>query len=433
MQNYQQPKSAFWSLFIPLWNLLLCLLKVFVWIFSCFKSELKERTYTKDRLNQLKALRASYDKCIVFFCSSAGEYEQAIPLIEKIKKEKPHFFIHIFLFSKSAIIFARKREHNFSFSLAPFDFSSEWKNLFTVLKPSLFYVVRHEFWPNFLVEGSSFGPIYLINASKRASKNAHHFIKKFFKKKFFLFFEKIFVVSEDDKKFFISIYHLEDKKLVVCGDTKYDRALSYAEKIQKENPQVCLIVKKFFDKKNIFIIGSAWDEDIELCLKGYSLLDEKLKNQIAIVIAPHQISEKRKNFIGLACDSHRLKCQFYTSFVPSFKQTDVLVLDTIGHLSALYSIALWAWVGGGIHHQVHNVLEPASFALSIRFGKNFYNSAEAVDLVKSSLAAPLEKSEELAEWLKNDLIARENGRQIYEHIQPHSGATIKIFSTLASL
>ena len=61
---------------------------------------------------------------------------------------------------------------------------------------------------------------------------------------------------------------------------------------------------------------------------------------------------------------------------------EVLIIDTIGILTKVYSYADIAYVGGGMGNTgLHNVLEPAVFGIPVIIGKNYSKFNEAKELV----------------------------------------------------
>ena len=81
-----------------------------------------------------------------------------------------------------------------------------------------------------------------------------------------------------------------------------------------------------------------------------------------------------------------------------FGSTQVLVLDTIGILSSVYSYAKWSYIGGGFGVGIHNTLEAATFALPIAFGPNYHKFKEARDMIALGAATKVESAKDLQEW-----------------------------------
>ena len=78
----------------------------------------------------------------------------------------------------------------------------------------------------------------------------------------------------------------------------------------------------------------------------------------------------------------------------------MLIVDKMGILAELYGSADAAYVGGALHHQVHNVLEPASYGLPLAFGPRYHNQREAQSLVEKGLAKVISDPDGLRDWLR---------------------------------
>ena len=107
---------------------------------------------------------------------------------------------------------------------------------------------------------------------------------------------------------------------------------------------------------------------------------------------------------------------------------DVLIVDTIGILTKIYSYAEIAYVGGGFGNPgIHNILEPATFGIPISVGPNFTNFAEAVALVHQEgcvcIANQNELNDAFSNLISNEDIRHEKGHICSTFVQMNKGAT----------
>jgi len=107
---------------------------------------------------------------------------------------------------------------------------------------------------------------------------------------------------------------------------------------------------------------------------------------------------------------------------------DVLIVDTIGLLTKIYSYADVAYVGGGMGNSgLHNILEPAAFGIPILIGDNFKNFPEAVSLRKLGGLFSVSNQTEFEEIFEKLIINstfREKSGQICGHsVNSEAGAT----------
>ena len=222
--------SRFVPLFlVVLWSLLA---RFFLWPLALLagfvsdraRHQMSQRGQTRDISMRLARLRQKYDDCIVFYCSSAGEYEQAKPLIDRISVNS-RVLCHVFFFSMSGADFIKSRGDDVSWSLSPVDDAREWGSLFAALRPSKTFIVRHEIWPSFLWTASQWSQIIVINAvipsmfgrQAKWKETLNLAIKTWLLR----FVDRICVVSRSDQDFFERWLRTPSDKISVTGDTKY--------------------------------------------------------------------------------------------------------------------------------------------------------------------------------------------------------------------
>ena len=107
---------------------------------------------------------------------------------------------------------------------------------------------------------------------------------------------------------------------------------------------------------------------------------------------------------------------------------DVLIVDTIGILTKIYSYAEIAYVGGGFGNPgIHNILEPATFGIPIIVGPNFTNFAEAVALFHQEgcvwVADQNELNDAFSNLISSEDIRHEKGHICSTFVQMNKGAT----------
>ena len=188
----------------------------------------------------------------IFLCSSAGEYEQAVPVLDKLAGKRKDRLV--LFFSPSGYRFAALRHEQAHCLLAPPDLLWLWWLLFVLWRPRGVVVVRHELWPAFLCAASRCSKLYLIAAS------FSHLRQRWLKSWLLGFFGKIFVVDELDRVAALHSLRVPQQRLVVAGDSKYDRA---AQRVaaQELNDTAFLLLQEH-GKRRRLLIGSAWQEEI---------------------------------------------------------------------------------------------------------------------------------------------------------------------------
>lgn len=386
------------AILVLLYSIVTTLLKPLLKIARRVKPELAAqlagRPTARDLTTKLAKPRAAKRRAVLFFCSSAGEFEQARPLIARFAAQQD-VFLHVLFFSKSGYEFALARGETVSFSLSPaVDSVWEWGSVFAAVRPDIVVVVRHELWPGFLETARHYAKVYLIDASQSLGEARSRW-KRIARGQLLQYFDAIFVVSDDDREFFATTYGIDRSRLVVSGDTKYDRVL---ERARAKTADVERLRTLLGGPRKRLVIGSAHRPDVETWLKALAIAGASV-NDWQTVIVPHHVDGSTLAFIQTRCRDQGLECA-YLSALESGSQTApaVVIVDKMGQLAEIYGTATLAFVGGALHHQVHNVLEPACHGLGLAFGPMYANSPEAVHLVQQNLAKVIDTPEAMAAW-----------------------------------
>lgn len=123
------------------------------------------------------------DKTIWFHAASLGEYEQGLPVIEKIKEKYPTHKIIISFFSPSGYE-VRKNNNVADVTIyLPLDTKSNAKQFLSLVHPDLVYFIKYEYWPNYLRELKKQNiPTYLISGVFRENQMFFKWYGRFYRK-----------------------------------------------------------------------------------------------------------------------------------------------------------------------------------------------------------------------------------------------------------
>lgn len=318
-------------------------------------------------------------------CASLGEYEQAKPVIEKIKAENPEIQILVTFFSPSGYTQAIKKpvaDYNF---YLPLDLPCHVRRFLNIVQPKAAIFVKYEFWFNYMRQLHQNNiPFYYISAIFR--ENQHFF------KPFGCWFAKqlrqathYFVQTEKSKDLLESI---GIKQVTVCGDTRFDRVSAIAAKVQPFP-----FMETFRQDKKIIVAGSTWGPDEELLAQLLQDFPE-----YKLVVAPHEITRKEevKNTFSA------YKTTLYSSMnEEQLSDSQVLIIDTIGILSRLYQYSHVSYIGGAFKTGLHNILEAAVYGKPLFFGPHYDHFNEAVRLVDLKGAFSVSSVDEMKETMTN--------------------------------
>ncbi len=340
----------------------------------------------RDILDRMSQSIKPNEKIVWVHCASLGEFEQGRPIIEQIKKVDPSIKILLTFFSPSGYEIRKNYEGADYIFYLPIDRSRTVKRFMDIVNPRAAIFIKYEFWLNYLEElGKRKIPTYVVSAIFRPKSI-------FFRpwgwawRKALKNFTTIFVQNNESKQLLEGIGHTN---VVIAGDTRFDRVAAIA-KMRRDIP----IVERFKGDSRLFVAGSTWGPDEEILIE---LINDN--PDIRFVIAPHEMDEARIEHIISSVKGGAAR---YTKSTEdsNFDNTQVLILDTIGILSAVYGYATWSYIGGGFGVGIHNTLEAATFGLPIAFGPKYKKFQEACDMIELNAATSVKNAEELKDWFE---------------------------------
>ena len=297
----------------------------------------------------------------------------------------------------------------------PLDTRQNAKQFVELVKPQAVYFVKYEYWHHYfhaLKEKNI--PLYIISAIFRDDQVFFKWYGKFFHR-ILKCVAHFFVQDESSLK---KINALGFTNATITGDTRFDR-VSEIETHPKEIP----LIERFVAGKKIIIAGSTWFED-ETIIANYKSQISNLR----FIIAPHEISENRILEIEKLFGNKTLR--FSKANEQNISEADVLIIDSIGLLSALYKYGWVTYIGGGFGKGIHNILEAAVYGKPVFFGPNFHKAAEAKALIERGGAFSISNSDELKnhleKFLKDDAAYSVSCEASRQYVFENTGATEKI-------
>jgi 3-deoxy-D-manno-octulosonic-acid transferase len=375
----------------------------------------------KTVFQSLESKISSHDKTIWFHAASLGEYEQGLPVMEKIKIEFPNHKIVVTFFSPSGFEVRKNNSIADVCVYLPLDTKSNAQKFLKLVHPDLVFFIKYEYWPNYLNELKKLNiKTYLISGIFRENQAFFQWYGGFYRNALKAF-DYFFVQNESSK---LLLQKLGYNNVKISGDTRFDRVVSILERDNSLD-----FIKLFKNNTITIVIGSSWPKDESLLVNYINQTNEKVK----FIIAPHNI--KVEQIQELRNSITKKTVLFSEKENTDLSNYDVLIVDTIGILTKIYSYAEIAYVGGGFGNPgIHNILEPATFGIPIIVGPNFTNFAEAVALVHQEgcvcVANQNELNDAFSNLISNEDIRHEKGHICSTFVQMNKGATEVIMNHL---
>jgi len=362
------------------------------------------------------------DKIIWFHAASLGEYEQGLPVMEKIRVLYPSHKIVLTFFSPSGYEIRKNTKAADIVVYLPLDTLPNAKKFMQLVHPDMAFFIKYEFWPNYLTELKKAAiPVYLISGLFRPNQAFFKWYGGFYRKAFKAF-NHFFVQYESSKQLLSTIGFTN---VTISGDTRYDRV---SEILERDNNLP--FIEEFINGKTAVVLGSSWPKDEALMFDFInSAIDTKF------IIAPHTLGEDHINEIRNKI--HKNTVLFSEKEGKNLAEYDVIIINTIGILGRIYSYADVAYVGGGFGTAgLHNILEPAAFGVPVIIGPNHQKFPEAVALVHMGGVIAVNNKHEMEEALSsliyNDDYRWEKGHIAGTFVSMNRGAVGKIINHISN-
>jgi 3-deoxy-D-manno-octulosonic-acid transferase len=398
---------------------------------SLFNKKLKLGMKGRKRLfEELIVSAANLDKkkkLVWFHSSSLGEFEQAKPIIEKLKQQVKVNILVTF-FSPSGYLNSKKYPHADLVAYMPFDLKSLSEKFMKIVNPDLAVFMRYDIWPNHIwALGKKRIPSLLVDATMRKeSPRLKSFFSRSFHKSIFTKITEILTVSEADSENFLK-FGCDKKRVFAIGDTRFDRVYQRSISAQEKN----LIKEDILKGKKVIVAGSTWDEDEEVLVPVFITLAKHDKDML-FIIAPHEPTlphlEKLENDFTGKLSTVRF------SLLNNYKGERVILIDSIGILLTLYYYAGAAFIGGSFKSNVHNVLEAAVYGVPVLFGPKINNSQEVFRLLELGGGILIKNKRDAYRQFRalftNEKLRLEKGKISKDYVQKNTGATDKILAEI---
>ena len=403
-----------------LYVIVVFLAKITLPIIALFKKKI--RLFVNGRKQTVSKIQQLYQKEVIWIhAASLGEFEQAKPIIEELKQKYTAYKILVTFFSPSGYEIQKNYKLADVICYLPLDTKANAKRFINLVNPKLSIFIKYEFWPNFLNElHNKKIPTLLISGIFRSNQIFFKFYGGFMRNALQAF-NHFFVQDENSKKLLKRINYTN---VTVAGDTRFDRV---SKILEQENSLD--FINQFVNNQFTIVAGSTWQEDEEFLV---NYINKEASNNEKFILAPHNIKNDKIAELKNSIDK---KTVLYSEREgKNLKDYKVFIIDTIGILTKIYSVADVAYVGGGLKTGLHNILEPATFGIPVVIGNKYDKFKEAKDLVHLggvfSISNQKEFSNIFIRLKEDDLYRKSTGEINKKYIQENLGATTKIMNYL---
>lgn len=353
-------------------------------------------------------------KVIWIHSVSVGEVIASIPLVLELKKRYPDYSLIMSTVTETGRTTAiNKIPFLNAVVYFPFDLHFFVKNAINKIKPVVFVMLETEIWPNFLraLKRKNI-PVILINGRISDRSYKGYLSVRFFIKEVLKNISAFGMQSADDTERIINM-GADKKRVERTGNLKFEHEV---KDVSSDTVKKLKGLLNITEDKNIIIAGSTHRGEDEEIIKAYLSVKGAIPEPPILIIAPRhldrlpEIEDILRRYNLSFIKKTMIKKEVASSKYP------VILLDTIGELSALYSIATVVFVGGSlVPVGGHNILEPALYKKPILFGPYMHNFKEIAEGFKNKKAAiEITNSDEMAKEIINILNNPDIGKKLGE-------------------
>lgn len=303
---------------------------------------------------------------------SVGEALAAKPLIAALRARFPQYRWIISTTTATGQSVARSRLTEADrVCYFPFDWKFSVRRALDAIRPRVVILMESELWLNFLSECES-RKIPVIVANGRVSDRSFARSRKFgfFVGRLYSLVTRFAMQSRLDAGRAIEL-GAPAGRVAVTGNLKFETSSV------NDSPKVVETAKALaIDSSPLIIAGSTTEGEEEIVLSAFEgMRKENGLGRVRLLIAPRH--PERFDSVARSLKSSQLLVARRSSMEGDCAAADVILLDTVGELAALYRFASAVFVGGSLVPKGgHNILEPALYAKPIVVGPHMENFRE---------------------------------------------------------
>ena len=387
----------------------------------------KARAMVRGQRDTWRILREKIDptaRYVWFHAASLGEFEQGLPLIERLRREQPSRKILLTFFSPSGYEVRKDYKGADVVCYLPFDSPTAARRFIKWARPEMAFFIKYEFWRNYIdVLSKKSIPIYSVSSIFRPGQ----IFFRWYGRKYARCLRRIthFFVQNERSVELLRTIGVQDNVTIV-GDTRFDRVIDI-----RNNARPLPLVEQFTRAKEdsnaapfVLVAGSSWQPDEDI------LLDYVTRHpDLRLVIAPHVVNNAHIQEIEQKLTTPALR--YSQATLENVDDYRVLIIDGYGLLSSIYRYATVAYVGGGFGVGIHNVPEAAVYGIPVIIGPNHQRFAEAVALIANGGCKSIKNAEDFSvimdDFLENPAHIAQAGSAAGDYIHQNAGATPLIY------
>ncbi len=395
----------------------------------------------RQRLGNVAPSSNSNAPLIWIHAVSVGEAQAARPLVRELRTRFPEISLAVSTTTRTGQELAQDIFKDDAVNIFYFPFDWRWtvRRVLKAIRPTAVVILETELWPAFLRECSDQDiPVAIVNGRLSGQSFRRYKIVRGFTSRVLESVTLAIMQSQADANRLIDL-GMEPKKVKVSGSLKFDAGIMPAS----------TSVTDYFNERfglgaaPMILAASTHAPEERIVLESFKRI---LKNvpEARLVIAPRH--PERFNEVASLIETSGLRFSRRSKTPSAVNATsNVVLLDSIGELQSVYSLATVVFVGGSIARTGgHNILEPAAVGACVVTGgytHNFHAIVETFSkagaLVQLSPMPEADAREELTtvlvDLLANPARRAEIGGRAQKLVNENRGATQRTVDWLEPL
>lgn len=364
---------------------------------------------------------------------SVGEVIAVSGLVREVLSRAPQHRIVVSTTTRAGQQIARDRFGAENVFYYPLDFAFAVRPYLRKLRPELFVLAETEFWPRMLHETRNAGIRVAVVNARISDRSYPRYLRLRALWKRILRGIAIALAQTEEDVARLQAIGIPSDQVQLGGNLKYD------VRANPSLPVVELIQAALPGNAKLLVCGSTLEGEDQLLLDAWPRLTTDNPN-LRMVLAPRH--PERFAAVAALLDQTGTRwsrrSEWGTSDRADFEAGSILLLDSIGELAAIYSLATVAFIGGSlVPAGGHNPLEPAQFGVPILMGPHYENFREIVEKLKARQAIrivePAQLGDVLLAMLREESASRTMGDRAREVFHTEAGATARTVAALLAL
>ncbi len=374
--------------------------------------------------------REGNKRCVWFHGVSVGEVLLLRKVVAAFRKRYPDYEIVVSTTTNTGMEEAKKHFSDLLVFYWPFDFTWAISSVFHRVRPQAVVLAESELWPNFLsLARRNNIPVAVING-RMSPRSARRYQQLGFLTKPMLRNVDLWAVQTPEHQ-----QHLEQlgvTNVITTGSIKYDGTTIDRNSLATKQFHELFAIEQ---DEIVLVAGSTYGPEEEIILNEYPNLIEEFSNLRLILVPRHK--ERFDEVARLIRHRGISFCRRSEMADSSNSPERLILVDTIGELSAVWGLADVAYVGGSLDGKRggQNMLEPAAYGAAVIVGPHVWNFRRDVEMLLGvdGLIQVMNQKElyrELRNLLRNPLLRQNLGTAAQQIVLSQQGALERTINLL---